>query len=631
MDLSRNGLGLEVKVRGMQWAQFLAQDVIFWLYEITNTSTTDYDQVSFGSLVGTYVGVTSTEDYGEYNDDWSFFDVNNDLTYTGDHDNNCSVNPTWVGSDVGMVGYAFLESPGNPYDGIDNDRDAADFGDAKTFSEEDFNYKVLNVGDELVLIDDNYLRSIVTITSEDQIFTTKGGFSLTLAMNDTLFAEGNETLKADGNKTINSNAYDGIDNDFDGLIDENYYLHYRQKRSYFEGEKEIVLFDILNPTYCVDYINGTGMFNPMIDELRDDMIDNDGDWNPEFDDVGTDGIANTNDIDGTENNGVADDGEPNFDRTDPDESDQIGLSSFNYFAPAGEIEMNNDEVLWEMMRPGYFDIPSSVQNDIGKPETGEDGDFLYSSGYFPLRAGQTERFSIALLYGEDLQDMYRNLSTVKEIYDSDYRFPTPPLKPTLSAVAGDGFVRLYWDRKAESSIDPVLKVKDFEGYKIYKSTDPNFNDIFSITNTQGSPVAYKCEVQYDLVNDITGPFYPSAQLLEQTNGYVPYLGDDTGLQHTWVDSNVANGRQYYYAVVAYDRGDMEKNIIPAENSKSIEIDEITYEVITDINTVAITPQSPPPGYSSSTGLESIEEIARVSSGKVYARIVDETALKETIY
>ena len=56
----------------MQWQQFLAQDCIFWLYEVTNKSTTDYDKVVFGMLVGTYVGVTSTESNGEYDDDWSF-------------------------------------------------------------------------------------------------------------------------------------------------------------------------------------------------------------------------------------------------------------------------------------------------------------------------------------------------------------------------------------------------------------------------------------------------------------------------------------------------------------------------------------------------------------------------------
>ena len=102
-----NGLGLEVKVRGMQWGQFLAQDCIFWLYEITNNSTTDYNKVVFGELVGTYVGVTGNDDSSmEYNDDWSFFDVNENITYTGDFDNDCSSNPNWV-----AVSYTHLTLP----------------------------------------------------------------------------------------------------------------------------------------------------------------------------------------------------------------------------------------------------------------------------------------------------------------------------------------------------------------------------------------------------------------------------------------------------------------------------------------------------------------------------------------
>ncbi|HLF19783.1 MAG TPA: hypothetical protein VI704_03240, partial [Bacteroidota bacterium] len=117
----RKGLSLEMRVRGMQWAQFLAKDNIFWLYEITNTGTTTYDRAVFGMLVGTYVGVTSTEDYQEYADDWSFFDIPNNITYSGDF-GRATNNPLWVGR-IGMVGYAFLESPGNAFDGIDNDGD----------------------------------------------------------------------------------------------------------------------------------------------------------------------------------------------------------------------------------------------------------------------------------------------------------------------------------------------------------------------------------------------------------------------------------------------------------------------------------------------------------------------------
>mgnify|MGYP007000302936 len=66
------------------------------------------------------------------------FDVNENLTFTGDFDNNTSRNPKWVGP-VGMVGYSFLESPGNPYDGIDNDGDYQKSGfSAPLFTEEDF-------------------------------------------------------------------------------------------------------------------------------------------------------------------------------------------------------------------------------------------------------------------------------------------------------------------------------------------------------------------------------------------------------------------------------------------------------------------------------------------------------------
>ncbi|NUN69240.1 MAG: hypothetical protein HUU02_05965, partial [Bacteroidetes bacterium] len=119
-NLTRSGLGLEVKVRGLQWTQFLAQDNIFFLYEIENKSTTNYDRVAFGMLVGTLVGVTGTQFFTEADDDWSFYNVDENITYTGDIPG--MQNPFWQGP-VGLVGYAFLESPGNPYDGIDNDGD----------------------------------------------------------------------------------------------------------------------------------------------------------------------------------------------------------------------------------------------------------------------------------------------------------------------------------------------------------------------------------------------------------------------------------------------------------------------------------------------------------------------------
>ncbi|UCE20253.1 MAG: hypothetical protein JSV84_07930 [Gemmatimonadota bacterium] len=628
-DPNRHGLGLEVKVRGMQWRQFLAQDCIFWLYEITNTSTTDYSKVVFGMLVGTYVGVTSTEDYSEYDDDYSFFDVERDLTYTADFDDNASRNPLWTG-EVGVVGYAFLESPGNPFDGIDNDRDADSHptipATGPLFEASDFDSTLINAGDQIVLIDDAFQRTVVTVSTNDTTFHTRGA-DIFVSPGLTKLAEGNVLYRIEGGRRrdyVNSNAYDGIDNDLDGLIDENFFLHYRQIRRDQEGN---TLIDKLTPTHYIDYVSGLGVFDDLIDERRDDGIDNDGDWDFEFDDVGADGLIGSGDF--GEGDGVPTAGEPNFDQTDVDESDQIGLTSFEYFTPAGEFAMGNDEEMWDRLAPGFFEVPSSIINN--KPERGEDGDFIYGSGYFPLRAGQTERISLALVYGEgggpgvDIDDLLKNRETVQDIYNSDYRFPPAPEKPTLTAVPGDGKVTLYWDRRAEASFDPVLRVHDFEGYKIYRATDHNFNDVFQITDADGTLQGYAPLAQFDLDNGIRDYFRASEELYPQTRGYTYFLGDDSGLEHSYVDSLVENGRRYYYALVAYDRGDEGKDILPAENDFRIDF-KSTGEILTFQNTAVVVPRAEVIGYVPPPGADTLRAQSIVGTGDVYSKVLHDSLL-----
>ena len=56
-----------------------------------------------------------------------------------------------------------------------------------------------------------------------------------------------------------------------------------------------------------------------------------------------------------------------------------------------------------------------------------------------------------------------------------------------------------------------------------------------------------------------------------------------------------NGRTYYYSFVAYDRGESDEEIFPAENSKFITVLP-TGEVFTDKNTAVVTPTSQAAGY-----------------------------------
>ena len=582
-----------------------------------NKSQTEYKKVVLGELVGTYIGNVESE----AQDDWSFFDVNSDLTYTGDFDNTITNNPSWVG-DVGMVGYAFLESPGNPYDGIDNDGDFE--GIASLFSESDFEEEVINMGDYVITIDDDYRRTKVEITQETTVLTSQGR-EITIIAGQTSLVEGNEI---DGDE-INENAFNGLDDDLDGLIDENYYLHYRQKRVFYDQSTGIeqTLFDIINPRAFINYFsyeNNNGYIDEdlsdLIDESRADGIDNDNDWIANVHDVGSDGLAGTFDIDGTEGNGVPDSGEPNFDQTDPDESDQIGLTSFDYFVPSGDYPMSDDEELWNKLSPGFFDVPESIVD--GEPTSGEDGDFIFGSGYFPLRPGQTERFSIALVYGEDKTDLDRNKEIVQEIYDNDYQFPPPPSKPELTVVAGDSKVNLYWDRVAETTMDPVLLEYDFQGYKIYKASDPNFNDVRNITNAYGIIEDYSPLIQFDLADDIDSLFYPNYELFQQSGGLSFNLGDSTGLVHSFTDTDVINGRTYYYAIAAYDSGDPEYSY-PSENTKYITVLP-SGEIITDKNTGYVTPTASALGFD--VGDIDVTHSSGFGTGSISYTIVDETQI-----
>jgi hypothetical protein len=610
-------------------------------------------------LVGTYVGVTASDvSSSEYDDDWSFYDVNVNITYTGDFDRSTLRNARWNQKfRVGMVGYAFLESPGNAFDGIDNDGDA----DSSTaglqypkFTANSFDSSTVRAGDRIILIAADFSRLPYVVPARDSVKIWTRGMrdSVWIYPGRTRVVEGNVVRDIAGNQVINRNAYDGYDNDFDGIIDENQFLHYRQRKLNRNPPFQVLL-DVLRPLRYVDYAAGQ-VANPlgMVDEQRNDRIDNDQDWNINFDDVGRDGIGPTasnypgpdfGEADGFPTSGYDNagndtglPGEPNIDKTDVDESDQIGLSSFYYFAPANQVRLGDDEELWRNLSPGFFDVPPSIVNN--KPERGEDGDFIYGSGYFPLVAGGTERFSLALVYGgglggsvdDDINDLLKNKRSVQQIYDANYQFPIPPEKPTLRAVTGDKQVTLYWDRVAEASIDPVLRVNDFEGYKIYKSTDPNWSDIYTITDANGTPRGYRPLAQFDIKNGVIGYFRAPADIFEAAQGISFNLGNDTGLEHTFVDTEVDNGRRYYYAVVAYDRGDELAGIYPGENTKQVTVLP-TGEVVTDINVAAVVPNAPVSGYVRPSNTVDAAHRSGPATGSLAYGLVDQTQVTAHTY
>ncbi|MBZ0270178.1 hypothetical protein K8I85_18650 [bacterium] len=535
-DLSRRGLGLRIEVRGFQWANPQARNVIFWLYDITNEGTTDYDEMIFGLYMDSGVGgsALSCDGIFESDDDNAFFDRTFDdqvinLVYTWDEGghgkdltSNCS--PT------GHLGYAYLETPGNATDGLDNDDDGI------TDERREGGAGQLLLGKPAI---DAYLAANYDV----------GRFEITY-----------------------------------GPLDE-------------------------RPAYRLEEW-WTG--------------DEDMDWVAELHDTGADGVFDTGDT--GEGDLEPTDGEPNFDRTDLNESDQIGLTGFkmNRIRPGqGNPNSEVDDILfftnqqkWPERLFAQFTDPDSADRYDDAVQTNYNIGFLFASGPFSLKAGQRERFSLALAYGADLNELRGTVRTVQQIYDANYRFAVPPKRPTVTAEAGDGFVRLTWDDVAERSADPVTGEFDFEGYRVYRATDPEFRDPQVISTGTGSgPIGNgRPLAQFDLENGRSGF---SEQVVE---GVAYFLGTDNGITHTWTDYGATNGQLYYYAVTAYDHGSDRLDFYPSENSITVSRTARGGTVL-PTNVVAVRPNPRVAGYVPAS-VSAAEHVAGRGVGTVAMEVLN---------
>jgi hypothetical protein len=483
-DATRRGLGLRVEVRGFQWQNPQAGNVIFWHYDIANEGTTDYDEnIIFGLYMDSGVGGSGQgcDPLPESDDDNAFYDksLGLNLVYTWDTYGH-GVNLSSTCGTTGYLGYAYLETPGKDYDHIDNDDDG--------------------------------------ITDESR-------------------------SSGPGQKIITQQAIlDYVNAHYDMTKFEAFYGPIKNRPAYKAG------------------VWWTG--------------DEDMDWTAEFNDTGADGVPGTHDT--GEGDGIPTDGEENFDKTDLHESDQIGLTGFKMNRiRAGATHPNDPVDGIVFFNDGQKNWPVQLYNQFSDPTFANHFDapltqdyniaFLFASGPFNLKAGSQERFSLALAYGPTLQDLRRTVKIVQQIYNANYRFAEPPPTPTLKAEIGDKYVRLSWDDIAERGIDPVTSENDFEGYRLYRATDPEFRDVHVITNGQGTGqmVFGRPLIQYDLKDGKTG--YSD----QSVDGVSYYLGDDTGLRHEFKDTTVVNGQTYYYALVSYDYGSDSLGFYPSESPVSV--------------------------------------------------------------
>ena len=586
-DSLRRGLGLRGTVRGFQWSNVLVEDILFQLVDVKNIGTTDHAKLNFGIISGPVIGrAENVGGAGDGGDDGASYNLEQKLGWHWDLDD--IGQGGWT--PVGKHGFGFYESPGNPYDGIDNDDDA-NLGPGPVITTEMFAPIVINAGDPIILIDYNtFEREHTTMPSE--------GITITYLDNTYHFDAGQEFVEVPSNL---------IDDNFNGIIDEN------NGYEFGEGADAVANYLYVGRKY-VDYFTGEGLDNILLDERRDDGIDNDEDWSIDDDDVGLDGVPNTGDPgegDGLPTSGAGTDlpGEPHIDKTDIDESDMIGLTAFNIFS-WGNPKISDDEGLWEAIMPGFL-------NAFGQYG---DTDLMLGSGYFPLAAGDIERFSIGIMFGDSDDDLFTNNRYARKTYNENYNFAKAPKVPTLTLVPGDNRVTLIWDDAAEYSKDPITGY-DFEGYRIYRSTDPGWNDMSPITDGGGSIAYRKPLAQFDLENGLVG-FHPV-----DVRGVQFYLGDDTGIVHSFVDTTARNGQLYYYAVTSYDHGDAALGVAPSECSKYLSISR-DGAIDKGRNVGIAKPESPVLGFLEAQVSNPALRHGGAASGKLGYEIVNPMQIKE---
>ncbi|MCF6270522.1 MAG: hypothetical protein L3J41_12480 [Melioribacteraceae bacterium] len=245
----------------------------------------------------------------------------------------------------------------------------------------------------------------------------------------------------------------------------------------------------------------------------------------------------------------------------------MGITDFHYFSR--EFAPKVDEERWAIISSNPNDpnltVPSAYfhgadrRMDTTDPDsmkayfpTGAPINFYIMTGPFTLEPGEVVKSSIGLVMGNagttpfepDTTDLMSNLRTLRQMYDRAFQGSGPPKTPNVKVSVSDKQARIFWDSAAEDSRDALTGKKDFEGYKIYRSDNLGKTWGNPITDQFGTVVGYKPIKIFDLIDGIKGldPAFNQS------------LGDDSGIEHSYIDKNLLNGIEYWYTVTSYDMG-----------------------------------------------------------------------------
>jgi len=140
-----------------------------------------------------------------------------------------------------------------------------------------------------------------------------------------------------------------------------------------------------------------------------------------------------------------------------------------------------------------------------------------------------------------------------------YVLPSPPDVPNIKIIASDNKAEIYWDAGSIASIDPISRLKDFEGYRIYRT---NVGDDLnqSLSNNEN------LIGQWDSIGNGMG-FDNGFDAIKLSQPKI-FDGDTTQYWFKYEMNNLQNGWQYLFVVTAFDKGDPSSGLSSLESSQS---------------------------------------------------------------
>lgn len=308
--------------------------------------------------------------------------------------------------------------------------------------------------------------------------------------------------------------------------------------------------------------------------------------------------------------------------------DSINLTSTDYYFHGNNRRL--DDTAIDSLQSYY--PPFSETGHPGSEEAGNGINYVVSCGPFDLAADSMTTLSFGLIMGDagdlpsqpDTSDLMNNVRTANGMHRLYFQGSGPPPPPRVHAVAGDSRVTLYWSADPEIAEDVWTGEKDFEGYRVFRSTDAGLTWGDPITDVYGNIVGYHPIAQFDYTEeedidrfgfDVSGtdPAFPQN------------LGDNTGLVHSYVDSNLINGVEYWYSVSAYDKGDQ------------TDFNNLTQSYMNapgrswhEVHTVKVMPGVAAGNLQHAAGSE-LEAMGGVCDGLVRLEVENEAALQDHDY